>query len=306
MSGPRIVSLLPSATEIVCALGAAPELVGVSHECDFPPTVSDRAVLTRSRIGPGASSLAIDAAVREVVRDALSIYEVDEALLASLDPDVIVTQDLCEVCAVSLDDVKRAVGRLVRRDEVRLVSLAPTRLDEIFGDVDRIARAIGREDEGAAVRAGLEGRVTSIARRAAQSRVRPRVVSLEWLDPLMLGGMWMPELVSLAGGVAIGSHTGEPAPTVSPRDLAALEPDVIVAKPCGFSLARALEERDVLERGLAFVAPTARVYVTDGNALFNRPGPRVVESLEVMAACVHPERFEDFAGAHAPMVVRLR
>jgi iron complex transport system substrate-binding protein len=303
----RIVSLLPSATEIVCALGAERELVGISHECDFPSAVAGRPVLTNARIDASGSSCAIDAAVRAVVHDALSIYVVDAAMLAMLEPDVIVTQDLCEVCAVSLDDVRTAVARLARRDRVHIVSLKPTRLDDMFGDVLRVAEAIGRTDEGVYLQSALRERLRAIAERAEPSTTRPRVVSLEWIDPLMIGGTWMPELVSYAGGEAVGAVAGEPAPTVSTERLASLRPDVIVVKPCGFSLDRAMAERDIIQRSVLDVTPReTRVYVTDGNAFFNRPGPRLIESLEIMAACVHPARFEDLEKKHRSVIRRLR
>jgi iron complex transport system substrate-binding protein len=302
----RIISLLPSATEIICALGAAERLVGISHECDYPAEIRDRAVLTRSRIDGDGSSRAIDTAVRAVLSDALSIYAVDEARLAELAPDVIVTQDLCEVCAVSLDDVRAAVARLAHRDEVQIVSLRPTRLADVLGDVERVAAAIGNAARGGELRRDLERRIDAVATRAAGARARPRVVTLEWMEPLMVGGTWMPELVELAGGQPVGATPGGPAPTISPADLAALAPDVVVIKPCGFSLERALTERAVIERDvLGALGGRARVYVTDGNAYFNRPGPRLVESLEIMAACVHPERFDELACTHASELVRL-
>jgi iron complex transport system substrate-binding protein len=303
----RIISLLPSATEIVCALSATENLVGISHECDFPEVIRDRPVLTRSRIDLHGSSRAIDTAVRVVTRDALSIYAVDEQKLSALEPDVIVTQDLCEVCAVSLDDVRAAVARLVHREQVCIVSLSPTRLEHVLADVERVAAAIGCEKKGAAVRAALTGRIRAIASRAAEAATRPRVVSLEWIDPLMLGGTWMPELIELAGGLAVGATAGQPAPTVDPHALAELQPDVIVVKPCGFSLERTLTERDVIERSVIdVVGAPARIYVTDGNAFFNRPGPRLVESLEIMAACIHPETFTDLATTHASVIHRLK
>jgi len=304
---PRIVSLLPSATEIVCALGAGANLVGISHECDFPKNIRDRPVLTRSRIDTSASSGAIDAAVRAVLRDALSIYSVDEAMLATLAPDVIVTQDLCEVCAVSLDDVRAAVARLSHREHVRVVSLRPTLLEHVLGDIERTAAAIGCEPSGIALVVSLTQRIRGIATRAKQATSRPRVVSLEWIEPLMLGGTWMPEIIELAGGTAIGAVAGRPAPTVTPRMLAELRPEVVVVKPCGFTLSRTLSELSIIERSvLNALGPQTRVYLTDGNAFFNRPGPRLVESLEIMAACVHPELFSDFGTAHADVIYRLR
>lgn len=303
---PRIISLLPSATEIVCALGAADSLVGISHECDFPPAIRDRPVLTRSTIDSTATSRAIDTAVRAVIANALSVYAVDADRLAQLAPDVIVTQDLCEVCAVSLDDVRAAVARIAQRDDVRIVSLRPTRLADVLGDLERVAAGIDAVERGAAVRAELERRIAAIGRRAGALASRPRVVSIEWIDPLMIGGTWMPEIIELAGGLAVGVPAGAPAPTIAPGDLAALAPDVVVIKPCGFTLARALEECAVIERNvLGALSRRARVYATDGNAYFNRPGPRLVESLEIMAACVHPERFADFGRVHQDAIARL-
>jgi len=297
----RVVSLLPSATELVCAVGGADDLVGVSHECDFPERVRGLPVLTSARIAPLASSFAIDASVREVIRDALSIYAIDERKLAELSPDVIVTQDLCEVCAVSLDDVRSALARLARRESVRIVSLRPTRLAHVFADVDTVANALGRAEAGVGVRRELESRTRTIAVRAQRARARPRVISIEWLEPLMLGGTWMPELIELAGGVAVGARAGEPAPTVLPAELAALAPDLVLVKPCGFTIERTLKEPDLLH-AIASTVPNARIYVSDGNAFFNRPGPRLVESLEILAACVHPDLFSDFGEKHVSVI----
>jgi len=277
-------------------------LVGRSHECDFPPSITDRPALTRSRIALGSSSKAIDEAVRAVIRDALSIYEVDEAQLARLAPDIIVTQDLCEVCAVSLDDVRAAVARLAHREAVEVVSLSPTRLVHVLDDIERVALAIG-SDRGPTVRAALALQISAIAERAVRLS-RPRVVTLEWIDPLMIGGTWMPELVELAGGIPVGATAGAPAPTIDHAALAALAPDVVVLKPCGFDIARTLEERATIDAIRATV-PAARVYLTDGNAFFNRPGPRLVESLEILAACMHPEVFADFAAIHERVIVRV-
>jgi iron complex transport system substrate-binding protein len=296
----RIVSLLPSATEIACALGARAELVGRSHECDFPPGVEQVPVLTSSRVGPLPSSRAIDAAVRDVLRDALAIYAIDVERLRRSAPDVIVTQDLCDVCAVSIDDVRAAVARLARQDVV-IVNLHPMRLADIWRDVADVARAIGRAADGEAVVATLRARVAEVARRAAPMQRRPRVVTIEWLAPVMIGGMWMPELVELAGGEPLVTRPGEHAPTLERDELAALDPEVVLVKPCGFSLERTLDELDVLRDAL----PRnwrARVYVADGNAFFNRPGPRIVESLEILAACVHPQAFADLAAKHRESV----
>ncbi len=212
----RVVSLLPAATEIVCALGAEAELVGVSHECDYPPGLTLRGVpaLTRPRIDLGdlgGSSLEIDRAVRRAAADALGIYLIDVELLSRARPELIVTQDLCEVCAVSLDEVKSAVSRWVGREGVEIVSLHPTRLGDVLDDVERVGAALGRSAEAAALRAGMSARFAAIRGRAQHASVRPRCATLEWLEPMMLGGTWMPELVELAGGVALGAAPGAPA-----------------------------------------------------------------------------------------------
>lgn len=296
----RIASLLPSATEIVCALGARAELVGTSHECDFPSDVQDLPRLTSARIDLGGDSLAIDGAVREVIRDALSIYAVDDALLAELRPDVIITQDLCEVCAVSLDDVRSAVARIANREDVKIVSLSPTRLEDVLGDIQRVAAGLGLRARGAEVRETLERRLDALAKRSAALGRRPRVASIEWIEPIMLGGTWMPELIVRAGGEPVGVEDGAPAPTLSPAQLAALEPDVVVLKPCGFTLERTMQERDRIEAHILAALPEhTDVYVADGNAFFNRPGPRLVESAEILAACTHPEAFSDLWQKHA-------
>ncbi len=304
----RVVSLLPSATETVCALGARERLVGVSHECDHPPDVRGLPILTASRISVDGSSREIDARVRgALVQDALSIYTVDVEKLGSLSPDVILTQDLCDVCAVSLDDVRTAVRRMAHLADVRIVSLRPTRLEDILGDVERIGEALARAREGTTLRADLETRLRSIAVRASSAQARPRVASVEWIEPLMLGGTWMPELIEITGGVAVGAIAGRPAPTLEPGDLRELAPDVVVVKPCGFPLDRTLKESDAIARSiLAELGSDARVYVTDGNAFFNRPGPRIVESAEILAACTHPEVFGDLEDKHSGVIHRLQ
>jgi len=288
---------------MVCALGARADLVGRSHECDFPPGVEEVPVLTSARIGPLPSSRAIDSAVRDALRDALSIYQIDLPRLLETRPEVIVTQDLCEVCAVSLDDVRSAVARLASQD-VRIVTLHPTTLDDIWADIGRIADALGRTSAASAVVHDLREGVDSVGRRASRLPSRPRVLTIEWIDPIMIGGMWMPELVAIAGGEPLLTQPGDHAPTLQREQLAALEPQVVLVKPCGFDLPRTLAELPALRAAL----PSrwrARMYAADGNAYFNRPGPRIVESLEILAACIHPDAFEDLARKHASAFRRL-
>lgn len=306
----RVASLLPSATELVCVLGldAQRELVGISHECDFPDGLAGLPVLTRARLAPVRTSRAIDRDVRALIDDALAVYEIEIDRLEAARPDVIVTQDLCDVCAVSLGDVNAAVARLARKD-VRIVNLHPLRLADIWQDVLRVADALGRSDAGARVVAELGARVDAVAARAHALTERPRVLSIEWIDPVMIGGLWMPELITLAGGEALVTKPGEHAPTLDRAALARLDPDVVVVKPCGFSLARTLEELPALRETLPWeqwrAVRNGQVFIADGNAYFNRPGPRIVESLEVLAACAHPAAFQDFRAKHATSVVRV-
>jgi iron complex transport system substrate-binding protein len=308
----RIASLLPSATEIVCALGAREELVGRSHECDYPPGIEEVPVLTSARIGPIRTSRGIDTAVRDVLRDALAVYEIDIEGLRKAGPDVIVTQDLCDVCAVSLDDVRSALARLAPRPGRKgaaIANLHPTRLADVWTDIERVADAIGRPAAGRDVVADLTARVARIADRASACVGRPMVLSIEWMDPVMVGGMWMPELIALAGGQPLVTRPGQHAPTLDAAQLAALRPEVVVVKPCGFALDRTLSELALLRETLPWTAwgtvAEPRAYVADGNAYFNRPGPRIVESLEILAACVHPEAFGDLAAKHQASFVRV-
>ena len=308
----RIVSLLPSSTEIACLLGAEDDLVGISHECDFPSSIRDRPILTSSKINVDQLSASIDRDVRRVLRDALTVYDVDAAGLAAAAPDVVLTQDLCDVCAVSVRDVERALAKIAG-DGVRLVSLKPTVLDDagdrhgVFGDVERVAKAIGRAELGRATADELRARAASIRSRAqaavkASGTAPPRVLTIEWMDPVMIGGTWMPELVEIAGGEALVTRPGDHAPTLSAEALSKLAPDVVLVKPCGFDLERTEKEIDTL-RTLVESMPwpaveSRRVHIADGNAFFNRPGPRLVESAEILAATVHPRAFGAEAESH--------
>lgn len=282
----RVVSLLPSATEHVCAVGGRDLLVGVSHECDFPSDVIGLPVLTRCRTSLGRDSLAIDQSIRNLLTRAVAVYEVDVDALAAVRPDVIVTQDLCDVCAVSYDDVC-AAARTLGNPDLRIVNLHPTRLADIWSDLRAVGEALGLSAESAI--SEYTARIEAISARVA-GLARPRVLTIEWLEPAMIGGTWMPELVVLAGGEPLVTKPGDHAPTMADEALAALDPEVVLIKPCGFDIARTLAERPRVE-AIAAMFPRARTFVADGNAYFNRPGPRIVESLEIMAAAVHPEVF---------------
>jgi iron complex transport system substrate-binding protein len=304
----RLMSLLPSATEIVCALGAGSELVGISHECDHPPEdVAGLPALTAPRLSTDGNSGGIDRSVRDLLRAALAIYDLDVDRLAELDPEVIVTQDLCEVCAVSYDAVCAATERLAGR-HVQVVSLHPRRLDHIWNDIRTVAAALGRQAAGEALLAELWARLERVERRTAGAN-RPRVVSIEWLDPVMLGGTWMPELITIAGGDPLGVEAGERAPTLDLAGLADLAPETVLIKPCGYPVQRTLAELELLPEVLPWTdwpaVQAGQVFVADGNAYFNRSGPRIVDSAELLAACLHPLRFPGHLARYRDAVRRV-
>jgi iron complex transport system substrate-binding protein len=296
MAPPRIVSLLPSTTEIVCALGFQEHLVGRSHECDFPPGVERLPACTEPKFDTEGSSSEIDSRVRALVKDGLSVYRVNAELLRALAPDVILTQSQCEVCAASLADVQAAVGEWLgsAASPPLVVSLAPATLADVLEDVLRVADALGAPERGGALVAELEHRIAAIAERSAAGE-RPTVACLEWIDPLMAAGNWMPEVVARAGGQSLFGEVGKHSPWLDWEALRRADPDVIVALPCGFDLARTRRELASLAARPEWRALRAvrdgRVYATDGNAYFNRPGPRIVESIEVLAEILHPDLF---------------
>ncbi len=291
----RIVSLLPSTTEIAFALGLGDAVVAVTHECDYPPEVRGRPVITSSALDHAdASSEEIDAAVRSQLRDDLSIYHLDNTMLRQLAPDLILTQALCEVCAVSFGDVGRAVA--ASGVEPRILSLEPTSLDGIFGTILAVGNATGTRGRAQELVAELRGRVAVVRERVAALAYRPRVACLEWFDPLYGPGHWLPELVELAGGRPGLGVAGEVSRRVSWGDVIAFAPEVLVLTPCGFDLDRAAAEAEaILPRRTGWSALPAvrngRVYAVDGNAYFSRPGPRIVDSLELLARLIHPDLF---------------
>jgi len=294
----RIVSLIPSATEIVAALGAGNRLVGRSHECDYPPDVTRLPVLTAPRVPLHGSAASIDREVRALLENALAVYRLDTALLRELAPDLIVTQAQCDVCAVSLADVQ-AAARAWLDHEVAIVSLEPKGLGAVWADVETVGAALGQPEAGRAVAADLQARTVAIAARAGGAGGagdgRATVACIEWVEPLMTGGLWMPELVALAGGTDVLGAPGGPAPRIEWADLVSADPDIIVVMPCGFDLRRTRADVQVLAARAEWTdleaVRTGRVYLADGNQYFNRPGPRLVESLEILGEIIHPHLF---------------
>jgi iron complex transport system substrate-binding protein len=287
----RIASLLPSATEIICALGLCDRLVGVSHECDYPPEVVGRPVLTEPKLDPRGTSPEIDTAVRRLVRDGLSVYRIKDDALRAVRPDLIVTQEHCEVCAVSFAEVEQAVRTLLA-EPTSIVSLKPNRLDDVLEDFGRVAAAAGVGEAGARLTAACRARLERIRERLRHARSRPRVACIEWLDPLMVAGNWVPELVELGGGTYDFTAAGQHSPAITWDALVAHAPDVVILMPCGFGLEQTRRDLPQLTARAEWQALPAvrnrRVYSVDGNAYLNRPGPRIVESAELLAGLIQP------------------
>jgi iron complex transport system substrate-binding protein len=297
MAPERVVSLIPSATEIVYALDCGERVVGRSHECDHPDDVRSRPVCTAAKLDPAGPSVEIDRRVKAIVAEALSVYRVDEALLERLAPDLIVTQTQCDVCAVSFAEVEQAVAAWSGAAP-EIVSLAPGTLEEVWADIDRVARALGVAERGQALVAKLERRAAAIAAaapRASGTERPPTVACIEWIEPLMAAGNWVPELVEMAGGANLFGEAGRHAPWMTWDQLRRADPEVVVVMPCGFDIARSRRELGALvERpGWAELGAVRaeRVFIADGNQYFNRPGPRLVDSLEILAELLHPSLF---------------
>jgi len=291
---PRIVSLISSATEIIHSVGQTASQVGRSHECDFPAEIAALPICTKPTIDIHADSREIDRAVKDRVHNALSVYEVFDDVLERLQPTHIITQTQCEVCAVSLRDVERSVAsRLASRPKI--ISLTPNSLSDVWDDIRRVADALGIAERGEAEVAALQDRMCALAEKARSAAGRPRVALIEWIEPLMATGNWMPELVEMAGGVNLLGEPNKHAGYVSWEEIAASDPDVIIVCPCGFDIKRAQNEMYWLtqrpEWRTICAVRNGRVYLADGNQYFNRPGPRLVETLQILAETLHPEVF---------------
>jgi iron complex transport system substrate-binding protein len=283
----RIASLLPSATEIVCSLGLEDELVAVTHECDYPESVRTKPVLTRSVLSGGSTGAEVDRHIRELVHQGSSIYALDAGLLTALHPDLILTQELCEVCAVSYPIVERAARRL--GSSPQLVSLEPESLEDVFQNILVVGRLVGRPDAAKDLCGSLRRRVATVEQRVAGRRAR-KVVCLEWVDPPFNCGHWTPELVTMAGGDERLGVARRPAHPLRWQQVIDADPEVVVVMACGFSLDRSL--REVEAARARFDALPAQTWVVDGNAFFSRPGPRLVESVEIMAGILHPDAMD--------------
>lgn len=295
----RIISLLPSATEILFALGLGDSVVGVTHECDFPPEAAKKPPLIRPRVDPRAAPADLDRQVAELVQRGESIYAVDAELLGSLSPELIVTQDLCHVCAASPDDLATALTRLPRMP--RVLSLTPHSLADVWEDIRRVGDATGRRREAQSLAITLEQRVAAIEMKAAPAATRPRVLCLEWLDPYYAAGHWVPEMVAKAGGEDVLGRAGEPSFRVPAEQISGSGAEVIIIMPCGYNLARAETESRAAQWPAAWKDLPAirerRVFAVDANGYFSRPGPRLADGVAVLAQILHGDRFPEPADA---------
>jgi iron complex transport system substrate-binding protein len=287
----KIISLLPSATELICGLGLRDQLVGVSHECDYPLSVVGLPILTSSRIPAELESGDIDRLVTKQLKNDDALYDLVMAPLTELEPDLIVTQALCDVCAVSGDDVTRAIGTLPGNPQV--VNLEPICLNDVLDTVDLLAQAVGCVAQGDRYRAELQGRIDAVAKRSETVANRPRVALLDWLEPIFDGGHWSPEIIDLAGGEPCFGDKQQPSQRRTWLQLIEAQPDYIVIALCGFNIERSMQDVEAFIACDSFAElrsnKKTKVFLVDGNAYFSRPGPRLVDALEIMANALHPD-----------------
>jgi len=295
----RIVSLVPSATEMLFALGLGDEVTAVTHECDHPAAALELPKVTRDLIGPGLEPAEIDRAVRELTQEGRAIYELDEARLRSLQPDLIVTQALCAVCAVSYDDVKAVAERI--ESEPKVLSLDPHTLGEMLGDVRILAAATDSKDAGVDLVQSAASRIDAV-RLAVRAQPPVSVAAIEWLDPVFVAGHWTPQLIEYAGGLDVLGLAGEHSEQRTWEEVAAAQPEVIVVMPCGYDAERALKEAYDYADELADVG-ARRVVAVDAAAYFSRPGPRLVDGLELLAHILHPDRVPEAPGQALEVVL---
>ena len=288
----KIVSLLPSATEIIDCLGLSNALVGRSHECDYPPSIPDLPVCTAARLDSDNKSSQIDKDVQTLLQEAVSIYQIKIDVIEQLQPTHIITQDQCDVCAVNFGEVQKAIAELTKSNP-QIISLQPNLLKEVWQDIKRVAETLGVESEP--VLNKLQDRIDAIILKVKDINQKPTVVALEWTEPLMGGGNWIPELIEIAGGKPLLGVKGEHSPYLSWENLTEADPDIIVVMPCGFDLERTEQESKVLMENPNWsnlkAVKNGKVFIVDGNAYFNRPSQRLVDSAEILAEILHPELF---------------
>ena len=305
----KIGTLLPSATEIVCALGLEKDLVGISHECDFPTSVTSLPKLTSSTIGQNRNSEDIHRSVESLLKNSLSVYNLDLDLLKSLKPDYLITQDLCDVCAVSFDQVADACNKVLSAN-TKIISLRPQNLQDIWEDVRVVAQELDATPAYKEFKEDVDRRINFISKKVKTNGLDQKsVLTIEWYGPVMIGGLWLPEMIEIAGGRYLLATPGKRALTVTRQDLSLIDPDVVIIKPCGFKLEQTLQELETLNRNVPLESWKAyqkkNIFIVDGNAYFNRPGPRIMDSLEILSYCLHPETFPEFLEKYSQSLKRL-
>ena len=300
----RVISLLASATEIICALGFEKDLVGRSHECDYPESVHGLPVCSEPKFQIEGSSNKIHERVEDLVWESLSVYHVNVNRLKELKPDVIVTQDHCEVCAVSLKEVESATSELIE-SKPRIVTLKPETLDDVWSGVHQVAEVLGNSEKGVSLIKAYKNRIQEISEKANRFNFKhkPSIVCIEWLDPLMSAANWMPQFITMLGGKNIFGQHGSRALLLSWNDLKNADPDIILIMPCGFSIKKTLQNLGMLTKRLGWndlkAVREKQVAITDGNQYFNRPGPRLVDSFEILAEIMYPNNFHFNYEGHA-------
>ena len=294
MNQKRIISLLAAGTEIVCELGLEAQLVGRSHECDYPESILHLPVCSSAMLDPNANSLEIDKQVKGSLTDALSFYQLDRELLKQLKPDVIITQTQCDVCAVSFNDVEKALENLLDYP-VEIISLEPNNLNAVFTDIKTVSRVLGVSDRGDDLTERMQERMELIRHKLKFINQKPTVACIEWIEPLMMAGNWTPEMVEIAGGQAILAQSGKHSSVIYWMDLVEADPEIIIVMPCGFNIERTLKEMDTLLQQPYFkdlqAVKNNKLFIADGNQYFNRSGPRIADSVEILAEIINPKQF---------------
>ena len=292
MTDPRIVSLIASSTETICALGFEEQLVGRSHECDYPPAVLNLPKCSEAKFDLNGSSLEIDQRVQDTLQNAISVYKVFADELERLKPTHIITQDHCEVCAVSFKDVEAAAKELISSSP-KIVSLAPNSLDDIYGGIVEIADSLASKDKGESLVSHMQFRLNKVAELTSGCSKKPTVICVEWIEPLMAAGNWVPDLVQIAGGKDLLGIPNAHTPKIKMSQLVEADPDKIIDMPCGWNIEKNRTEMDQALKSSEWQSLRAvqagELYLTDGNQYFNRPGPRIVESTEILAEIFHPD-----------------
>ena len=288
----RVLSLLSSTTEVVYALGCEDQLVGRSHECDYPPEVMTLPICTKPKFNVDGSSIEVDGQVKSILQNALSVYYINEDLLKELKPDIILTQSQCEVCAVSEKDVKGVVKNITGINP-DIISVEPNSVKDIFKDIKIIAEALNVVDKGADLIDFMKNRIRTL-KKSYDVKSELTVAAIEWIDPLMAAGNWVPELIEMAGGINLFGEAGKHSPWMEYKDLIEKDPQTIIIMPCGYNIQKSIFEIDSLIKQKGWQKINAvqndKVYITDGNQFFNRPGPRIIESLEILIEIFHNDK----------------